>query len=233
MSTHPFGHEPNAARLLDESAVVDHPLPPSFAVPEVDKAATAYRSAFNAYEAARRTSGTTQSRYEAEQADLEAMADAIEAGKPTDATPNVDKHDRELAAHQRQREALARVAARREREFREVFDRHRAALIARHRAATEKRAAKIMGLIDDLAAECHAVALDIRCREHAETFPAWPGRARTWDQSLIVARPHGQAPVMSDHVLGGLRQTLAEILEPPGDDDGTVTVLGGPDSKAA
>lgn len=233
MSTHPFGHEPNAARLLDQADVKDHPLPPSFAVPEVDKAATAYREAFDAYQAARATSGTTMSRYDAEQLDIAAMADAIEAGKPSDATPNVDQHDRELAAHQRQREALAVVAKRREREFRETFDRHRAALIAKHRAATEKRAAKILGLIDDLAAECHAVALDIRSREFAETFPNWPGRARTWDQSLIVARPHGQAPIMSDDLLAGIRETLVEILEPPGDDDGTVTVLGGADSKAA
>ena len=203
-----------SARLIDK-AFPDHPLPDVVAHPEVQKAANAYKAARDAYNAAQAESGTTMTRYEAEQLDLAAMADAVEAGKPTDATPNVDQHDRERARHLRQTEALAVVASSRERELRQAVDKHRQTLIDKHRADTERRAATIMGLLDDLAAECVAVAEDIRKREWAESFPNWPGRARVWGRPLITARPRGQAPITSDDLLGGIRAALADVLTPP------------------
>lgn len=212
----------NAAMMADtfgraiNAAFPTHSIPPApVAVKAVQDAIEAYAEARAAYWFDKRRSGTTQSEYDAEQADLAARADALEKGQDDPRTPAQDKWRAERAAHLRLIDARAEVATRREKELRAAVAEHRQALIDAHQAAVTKRADKIMRLLDQMVAECNAVALDIRLREFAETFPNWPGRDRTWTQPLIVQRKMGGEAVTSDDLLDPIRRALADVLAPP------------------
>lgn len=205
---------PNSPWRISE-AFPTHPLPDSTAVPAVNKAMDAYRQARDTYYATRSQSGTTTHLEDAQRLDREARADALERGEDTNATPNEDQHHREKADHARKLDALSLIASRREKELLQVIDKHRQALIDAHRAATLKRAEKIMGRIEDIGAECAAVADDIRKREWAETFPNWPGRDRTWGKPLVVDRPRGKDIVTSADLLGPIAKVLAQVLDVP------------------
>ena len=207
-------NNPNSPWRITE-AFPTHPLPDSTAVPAVNKAMTAYKQARDTYYAARSESGTTTYLEDAQRLDREARADALEKGEDTNATPNEDLHHREAADHARKLDALSLIASRREKELRDTIAKHRQALIDAHRAATLKRAEKIMDLIEGIGGECAAVADDIRKREWAETFPNWPGRDRTWGKPLIVDRPRGKDVVTSADLLGPIARVLAQVLEVP------------------
>ncbi len=207
-------NNPNSPWRISE-AFPTHPLPETTAVAAVNKAMTAYKEARDTYYATRSQSGTTTYLEDAQRLDREARADKLEKGEDTNATPNEDLHHREKADHARKLDALSLIASRREKELRGVIDKHRQALIDAHRAATLKRAEKIMTLIEDIGAECAAVADDIRKREWAETFPNWPGRDRTWGKPLVVDRPRGRDIVTSADLLGPIAQVLAQVLDVP------------------
>lgn len=201
---------------LQNRAFPDHPLPPQpVKVREVADAIAAYNAARDAYEADRRRSGTTMSEYAAQEADKEAYVASLEAGKKAD--PGTKHHDqwrKERADHLRKVDALAEIASRREKELREAVNTHRDALIATYRQAVAERAEKVMVHLDALARDLADTADLVRLREWSETFPNWPGRARTWGRPLIVDRHNGNA-ITSDDLLAGIRSTLAEVLDAP------------------
>lgn len=201
---------------LQNRAFPDHPLPPqTVKVRAVAEAIAAYNVARNAYEADRNQSGTTMTEYAAQEADKAAYVAALEAGKKGD--PGTKHHDqwrKERADHLRKIEALAEIASRRERELREAVSTHRDALVATYAKSVAEQAEKVMAHLDEIAAELNACADTIRLREWSESFPNWPGRARTWGRPLIVDHHNGN-PITSDDLLAGIRSTLAEVLKQP------------------
>lgn len=205
----------NWGRLANR-AYEDLFLPDALAEPKVNEAMAAYHAAVAAHRAARDEAGTTISEAEADRLDKENLANLLEKGKATDATPNRDKFLAERAAHERKMDALALIVNRREADLRRAIDGHRQDLIAAHRANADKLAGEVLDGLDALADKCNALGLELRKAEFSEAFPdRWRGRPKTWKQGLIVDRPRGGDLVFSDSLFTTIRQAINRAVGGP------------------
>lgn len=217
---------------LVQNGYKQHFLPAEVADPQVNAAMQAYLKAVENYEHTRSNPALTMSEYEAEQRDTEARANALEKGKDAPGTPNLDRYRLEQRDHQRKLEAMAVIIDRREKELVAIERERCDAVRDAHLAAADKLTEKVMAKLEEASADCFELAQHLRKADWAVTFAEgrFRGRPKSWTQDLIVERRQGGEVVFAGDLLATIRDAITAAVSPPED---TVTVLGGPDSKAA
>lgn len=163
-----------------------------------------------------------QTREQAVEADRQAYADAVEAGKPDPGPKHAKAHEDKLADAVRRSEAVEVALERSHDRLLAAADEHRDEL----RAAVEKRVSQSRAALTSAIDEATARHADL---QHALALSAWvkdfPGKAR-WAPSKYASVVH-----LGSGQQGGVAEVLAAVrvlAQPPPRRPGTMPVPEGP-----